>query len=252
MIRWGSYLAMGDSFTEGVDDPHPAGHYRGWADRFAEHLANVRPDLRYANLAVRGKLLREIVDEQLPPALAARPELVTLAGGGNDLLRPNLRMDNLMTLYDRAVGQLRDACCEVVLFGTVDPGDLPLLRHLRARFARFNEGLDDIAARHECTVIELWRLPPLADVRAWSADRLHLSPEGHRRVALYVCSQLEVDVDDDWRTPWPPAQPAPWWSRRYDDARWTRDHLAPWIARRLRRRTSGVQWQAKRPQLQPL
>src|SRR5215470_18198178 len=80
VLRWGSYLAMGDSFTEGVDDPHPAGHYRGWADRFAEHLAAGRPDLRYANLAVRGKLLREIVDQQLPPALRARPELVTLAG----------------------------------------------------------------------------------------------------------------------------------------------------------------------------
>jgi len=154
--------------------------------------------------------------------------------------------------YDRAVGQLRDAGCEVVLFGTADPGDLPILRRLRAKFARFNERLNEVAARHECSVIELWRLPVLADARAWSTDRLHLSAEGHRRVALYVCSRLKVEVGEDWRTPWPPAQPIPWWIRRRDDARWTRDHLVPWIARRLRGRSSGDEVQAKRPQLQPL
>jgi hypothetical protein len=155
-------------------------------------------------------------------------------------------------VFDSAVGQLRDAGCEVVLFGTADPGDLPVLRHLRTKFARFNERLNEVAARHECTVIELWRLPPLADARAWSADRLHLSAEGHRLVALYVCAQLGVDVDEDWRAPWPPARPIPWWSRRYDDARWAKDHLMPWVARRLRRRSSGDEFQAKRPQLQPL
>ena len=251
-MRWGSYLAMGDSFTEGLDDPDPAGHFRGWADRFAAHLAATRPELRYAHLAVRGKLLREIVREQLPVALEARPELVTLAGGGNDLLRPGTDVGSLMTLFDRAAAALRDAGCDVVLFGGADPGDRPVLRRLRGPVSRYNAELRMVAKRHDCTFVDLWRLPALADVRAWSSDRLHLSAEGHRRVALYVGEQLGLDAADDWRTPWPPAQPLPWWSQRFDDARWARQHLAPWIARRLRGQSSGDTVQAKRPRLQPL
>lgn len=252
MPPWGSYLAMGDSFTEGLDDPDPAGSYRGWADRFAEHLAAAAPGVRYANLAVRGKLLREIVDEQLPVALRARPELVTLAGGGNDLLRPGTNPSGLMALFEQAVTRLRGAGCEVVLFSAADPGDRPVLRRLRGRLATFNDELCAIAERHGCPMIDLWRLPALADVRAWSTDRLHLSAEGHRRVALYVGAQLGVDIDGDWSTPWPPARPLPWWSQRYDDVRWTGNHLLPWIARRLRGQTSGDSVQPKRPELHPL
>lgn len=252
MSRWGSYLAMGDSFTEGLDDPAPAGGFRGWADRFAEHLAASRPGLRYANLAVRGKLLRQIVAEQLPVALAAKPELVTLAGGGNDLLRPGTDLNTLTTLFDDAVGQLRDAGCHVILFTGADPGNRPVLRRLRGKIAAFNQRLHAVADRHGCTMVDMWQLPALTDVRAWSADRLHLSAEGHRRVALYVCSRLDLAADDDWSTPWPPAQPIPLWTQRYDDLRWAKDHLLPWIARRLRGHSSGDEQQAKRPRLQPL
>jgi lysophospholipase L1-like esterase len=252
MTGWGSYLAMGDSFTEGLDDPGPAGGYRGWADRFAEHLAASRPDLRYANLAVRGKLLRQIISEQLPVALAARPELVSLAGGGNDLLRPGVDLDSVAALFDDAVAQLRGVGGHVVLFTGADPGNRPVLRRLRGKIVKFNQLLRDIGDRHGCTVVDMWRLPALADVRAWSADRLHLSAEGHRRVALYTCEQLGVATDGDSRAPWPPAQPLAWWAQRYDDVRWTKDHLVPWIARRLRGQSSGDGLQAKRPQLHPL
>lgn len=252
MTAWRSYLAMGDSFTEGLDDPGPAGGYRGWADRFAEHLASIRPDLRYANLAVRGKLLRQIVREQLPVALAAKPELVTLAGGGNDLLRPRVGVDALMTLFDHAVGQLRAEGCHVVLFTGADPGNRPVLRRLRGKIAKFNHLLREVSERHECTLVDMWRLAALADPRAWSTDRLHLSADGHRRVALYVCEQLGITVGGDSREPWPPAKPLPWWTQRYDDVRWTKDYLVPWVARRLRGQSSGDGLEAKRPQLHPL
>jgi lysophospholipase L1-like esterase len=49
-----SFVALGDSFTEGVGDPYPDGTFRGWADRFAAQLAAASPGLRYANLAIRG------------------------------------------------------------------------------------------------------------------------------------------------------------------------------------------------------
>src|ERR1700761_495142 len=90
-----SFIALGDSFTEGLNDTAPDGGFRGWADRLAGLLAAEYPGPRYANLAVRGRLLREIVAEQVPAAAALAPTLVSLGGGGNDILRPGSDADTL-------------------------------------------------------------------------------------------------------------------------------------------------------------
>ena len=68
--------ALGDSFTEGLmDEVGPDGRHRGWADRVAQALAErARADgadgIEYANLAVRGRLVRQVVAEQVPAAVA--------------------------------------------------------------------------------------------------------------------------------------------------------------------------------------
>ena len=73
-----SLVALADSFSEGVGDPWPDGRTcRGWADRLAEILAAQTPGLRYANLAIRGKTLAEVLGDQVPAAVAMRPDLVT-------------------------------------------------------------------------------------------------------------------------------------------------------------------------------
>ena len=82
MSTWNSFIAIGDSFTEGLDDWRPDGTPRGWADRVAEHLAADRPGFRYANLAVRGKLLDQIVDDQVPVAERLAPDLITFSAAG--------------------------------------------------------------------------------------------------------------------------------------------------------------------------
>ena len=89
------YVAIGDSFTEGVGDPDPErpNGLRGWADRVAEVLAAATPDFGYANLAVRGRKLPAILAEQVEPAVALSPDLVTIHGGGNDVLRPRVDLD---------------------------------------------------------------------------------------------------------------------------------------------------------------
>lgn len=67
--RYTSFVAVGDSFTEGMSDGLPDGSYRGWADLLAARLADGSPGFRYANLAVRGKLIGQIADEQCGPAV---------------------------------------------------------------------------------------------------------------------------------------------------------------------------------------
>ncbi len=259
-LRVGSYIALGDSFSEGVGDELPDGSCRGWADRLAQRLAVSQPGLRYANLAIRGKMLQQVVNEQLAPALAMRPDLVSLAAGGNDLLRPRADPDALAISMAGIVAELTAAGGRVVLFTGFDTGGFPLLRMIRGKAAAFNGHLRAIAAKHGCLLVDLWPMEVLADERAWAPDRLHLSPEGHRRVALAVCEVLGVPGGEDWREPFPPEVPArtgylgvpAWLSARRADLDWARDYGVPWVRRRLAGTSSGDGMTAKRPDLLPL
>jgi len=151
-----SFVAIGDSFTEGVGDPAPGGGYLGWADRFAGLLAAQYPGLRYANLAVRGRLLRQIVADQVPAAVAMSPGLVSMAGGGNDIIRPGGDPDTLAELFDVAVARLRQAGCRVLIFTGADPLGIPVLRLLRGRIA--NTLGEAVADRDEGrSTREIWK-----------------------------------------------------------------------------------------------
>ncbi len=253
-----SYLAIGDSFTEGVGDLDAAGRCRGWADRFAELLAAHSPGARYGNLAIRGKLLGQVAAEQVPAAIALRPDLVSLAAGGNDLLRPRADPDSLAAVFDDAVRRMRGAGSQVLLFTGFDPGTFPLLRMIRGKAAAYNSNLREIASRRDCLLVDLWTMTVLADLRMWCDDRLHLAPEGHRRVALRVCEAVGVPVDADWRELPPGSAAVPgarsaagWLTARRRDARWARAHAAPWVSRRLRGVSSGDGIEPKRPELLP-
>jgi lysophospholipase L1-like esterase len=248
-----SYVAIGDSFTEGLADAGPDGTYRGWADRLAAHLTVAQDGVvHYANLAIRGKLLGQVAAEQVEPAIALGPDLVSVAAGGNDLIRPSgADPEQLASVFEGAVVRLQDAGVRVLLV-TGFPPPFPLLRRVRGRVALYNLHLRAIADRQGCLVVDLWAMPPLRDPRAWSQDRLHLSSDGHRRIALRAAEVLGVPVGQDWREPHPAADPVDRADRLRADLRWTREHLMPWIGRRLRGRSSGDGISAKRPDLAPL
>jgi lysophospholipase L1-like esterase len=249
-----SFVALGDSFTEGVGDPYPDGTHRGWADRFAAHLADSVTGVTYANLAVRGKLLSQVVAEQVPLAAAVSPDLVSIAAGGNDLLRPKADPDALAATFEAGVAALRAAGSQVMLFTGFDPGGFPLIRLIRGKAAAFNAQLRVVAARHDCLHVDLWSMRVLADPREWCADRLHLAPDGHRRVALRACEVAGISVPADWRVPLAPdrAVALSWASARREDIQWARTYAAPWLGRRLRGVSSGDGLEPKRPALRPL
>lgn len=257
MVRaqWTSFVAIGDSFTEGMDDPRGDGTYRGWADRVAEVLAGQVPDFRYANLAVRGRLFEPIVNEQVPPALAmlTPASLVSFVGGGNDALRPGFDLPTIAQGLDRVIGRLADTGATVLMLTAADVTfQMPAKRMMRERAEAFNEVIRQIAARHGAVLADLWRDPGFVDRRMWSVDRLHLSPTGHRRAAARVLTALGVAADPAWTAELPPAEPLPWLSARGEDLRWTGRYFAPWIKRRLTGRSSGDGITAKRPTLAPV
>ncbi len=257
-----SFVALGDSFTEGLNDAATGGRYRGWADRLAGMMAAEYPGLQYANLAVRGKLLRQIVAEQVPAAVAMSappPGLVSIAGGGNDIIRPGGDPDTLAELFDAAVARLRASGCRVLIFTGADLVGFPVMRLLRGRIAAYNMHLRSIADERGCDLVDLWSMRFLRDLSAWSPDRLHMTSQSHQRVALRACEVLGLPVTEDWRVPpvddLRPIYEAPrggWLEARRDDARWAREYLGPWVNRRLHGVSSGDGRSAKRPQLSPV
>lgn len=253
-MRWGSYVAVGDSFTEGLDDPRPSGGgYRGWADLVAARLADGRADFRYANLAVRGRLFRAIVAEQVPPALDMRPDLVSFAGGGNDALRRSFDPPRLIATFDEVVRRFRAAGADVVLFRFADVSKrLPGKRIILPRVAILNGAVGEVAEKYGATLVDLWSDGEFANPLLWSVDRLHLSSAGHLRVAAHVLTALGVPPDPDWFVMAGPVPRRSWVSARGADLRWAGQHLAPWLRRRVTGRSSGDTVAAKRPTLSPI
>nr|WP_218910318.1 SGNH/GDSL hydrolase family protein [Nocardioides thalensis] len=253
VVTFQRYVALGDSFTEGIGDHDPSrpNGCRGWADRFAEVLAASDPAFGYANLAIRGRKLPEIIAEQLEPALALRPDLVTIHGGGNDVLRPKVDIDALAASYDEAVGRLAASGAKVVMFTIADPGLNPVIKMIRGRTAIFNEWVREIADRHGATVVDMWRMRGWKVSEVMDDDRLHLNAVGHQAIAIAVLDALGIEH------PLEELEPAatPVLTRReqrHADLSWARTHLVPWVHRRVTGRSSGDGVEPKRPTLSPI
>ena len=247
------YVALGDSFTEGVGDhdaTRPNG-VRGWADRVAEVLAGRTDDFGYANLAIRGRKLDAILAEQVEPAIALAPDLVTVYAGGNDILRPKVDVDGLVARYGEAVGRLTATGATVLVFTGFDLGFAPVFRHLRGRVATYNELVREVADEHGATIVDYWRRREYRDARLWDVDRMHMSAAGHERMAAIVLDTLGVDHDITPRE----LGPLPEMDRRQRrdaDLAWARAHAAPWVQRRLRGTSSGDGLTPKHPTLTPM
>ena len=250
---WSRYVAMGDSFTEGVGDPEPGspGGLRGWADRVAEELSAGHEDFAYANLAVRGLLLHQILTEQVGPALDLRPDLITLNAGGNDLLFHRSDPDKLALELDAGVKVLAATGATILLFAGPDWGATPVLGHTRGKVAIFNENMRIIAARHDAVIADLWALRQLTNPQMWDPDRLHFSPLGQHTIAMMVLDTLNVPHTLEPMIP--KALPSRTWREaRADDIVWAREHLVPWVLQRLTQRLADDNRHPKRPDPGPV
>ncbi|MFW0788919.1 SGNH/GDSL hydrolase family protein [Gordonia sp. CPCC 205333] len=233
------YVALGDSFTEGVGDDdlaRPNG-VRGWADRVAEELGRTH-DVEYSNLAIRGWLLDQIVDTQLDRAIELKPDLITISAGGNDMLRPGFDVDAVIARYDALLSRLATTGAQIVVFTMVDGSSFPVFRHLGGRALPFNAAIREMVRRHNGTLADFFAFDGFDDPRMWSWDRLHLNTAGHTLMAANVLDVLGVEHS----APRPALGPQPsssLVSRRINDAVWTRKFLLPWIGRRLRGTSSG-------------
>lgn len=252
-------MALGDSFTEGLHDPDPReqDQYVGWADRLAAALA-VRNDgvgapFGYANLAIRGRLIDAVIEEQLLPALALEPDLVSLSAGGNDVLRPRVSLTAVMRRLEGAVETVRATGADVLLVTAPDVSWSPLVNRVHPRMAEYTASLWAVGQRTGSFVVDIYTLKALHDARMWGPDRIHFSTEGHTRIAAQALWTLGLEVEDDaWTTPLEKLPPPGRLESLQADREWVASTLRPWIRRRIRGESSGDGRVPKRPRVTPV
>lgn len=240
--RWGRYVALGDSLTEGLGDTSrmPAGECRGWADRLAQLLAHAgsagRHPFRYANLAVRSKRVADVITEQLPRALALRPDLVSIFVGANDLVGAGPDPKALADAVADAVRELRATGADVLLVTPLLPRRR-VAKLLAPRFAAYASHLRRVAAENGALLLDLDAFPLLGEPTMWASDRVHLRSAGHRHLAY--CAAALLGVPDAG------ALEALDAALHTDDdvpmgtAEWLRRDVVPWAGRRMRGRAAG-------------
>lgn len=230
--RFERYVAIGDSSTEGLDDPDGAGGYRGWADRLAARLAASQGGIRYANFGVRGLRTAEVRARQLAPALALAPDLASVFCGTNDVIARAFDPEGVAADVEHMQRAFVSRGASVVTFTLPDLTPvMPLARLLAGRVARLNDALRRAADRSGARLVDFARVEVATDPRLWSEDRIHANAAGHARIAHALAHALALPgADASWREPLRPASAPGVLARARAEARWMRRHLLPWLA----------------------
>jgi lysophospholipase L1-like esterase len=252
--RFERYVAIGDSSTEGLDDPDGHGGYRGWSQRLAERIAQTQGGLLYANLAIRGRTTRRIRDEQLAPALAMRPDLATVFSGTNDVVARRFDLAAVTADMEHLQRALVQGGATVLTFTLPDLTPvLPLARPLAPRIRAMNEALRSAASRTGAILVDFAAYPVATDPRLWSEDRFHANALGHERIAQALAHALGLPgADEAWQEPLPGEPFGSRAERWRADLQWTSRHLWPWMARSLFGKAAERSRSPRRPELAPI
>ncbi|MFF8770238.1 SGNH/GDSL hydrolase family protein [Kitasatospora sp. NPDC015120] len=228
------FVALGDSLTEGIGDPIADG-WRGWAALLARSLAPPQAGVEFTNLARSGALTTDLTTEQLPAAIALRPQFAAVVAGGNDTLRSGFDVGRTTTALDTVLGRLTGSGAVVLTACLPDPGALlrlprPLARPLARRMRAVNTVVHALSARHRAVHLHIADLPWTAQRRLLSVDRLHPSAEGHHLIARGFHQLLATAGRPLGPAPAPePADPPP---GTLSDVWWMATKGTRWIADR--------------------
>jgi lysophospholipase L1-like esterase len=248
------YVAVGDSQTEGLWDGNDTVGFLGFADRLAALIDSFYPGLQYANLAIRGKLVADVLTEQLPQALAMRPDLITVCVGMNDVIQPGNSFGRALTNLEYIYATLADSGATVVTTTFPNVAQfLPLGRLVSGRLARINDAIRTAAQQYDFRLVDLYDAPSMRDLDTWDVDRVHASTKGHMLFAAAAAEALNLPGSNhDWAESGGGPTKLPFGSRTYGKVRWMQEKFMPWVWRRLRGKSSADGRVPKRPNLEPV
>ncbi|HEX7825777.1 MAG TPA: SGNH/GDSL hydrolase family protein [Mycobacterium sp.] len=248
------YVALGDSQTEGLWDGDDTTGVYGFADRLAVMLDELNPGIAYANLAVRSRRIRDVIDDQLPLALAMEPDLITTCIGMNDVTRPGRSFDTALADLDYLHDRLAESGATIVTTTFPDLARiLPVGRFIAGRVVEINHVIRTAATRHSFRLVDLYGAPSMTDPDTWATDRVHGSPRGHALFAAAAAEALGLPGSNhDWAEARPDVVLPGFRSRFVSQALWAQNLLMPWMWRHFRGLSGGTGRGPKRPALDGL
>jgi lysophospholipase L1-like esterase len=193
-----SYAAVGDSVTEGIGEPGEV----AWPIQVAKALDIDEGPRIYARY---GAVSSEVEAEQLGPAIAGEPELMTLVCGANDVIlnvRPDL--DAYAERISRMFARVRENLPGTLLATATYPA--PEFFDLRQRtLSRVLSGLVQVnvacraaAAEHDVLLLDWEGHPGALERENFASDGFHPSPAGHRMAArefiAAISERLSLDL----------------------------------------------------------
>jgi lysophospholipase L1-like esterase len=189
------YLALGDSTGLGVG----AREGGGYPDRLVRLLRPSHPALRLQNLCRSGATAADVLSDQLPAAMRARPRFITLGIGINDV-GLQLPDDAFALNLEELVVRLRKLAAPIVIANIPDLALAPALagavpRALyEKRIEMFNLHVTATAARHALPLVDLHAFsremfPGRAEM--FSADGFHPSDAGYQAWAERMLKVIE-------------------------------------------------------------
>ena len=246
------YVAIGDSQTEGLWDGDDVMGLLGFADRLAAMVDSLWPGLQYANLAIRGKRIGHVLNEQVPRALAMRPDLITVCAGMNDVIQPGRSFGPALLDLERVYAALAESGATVVTTTFPNVAQfLPLGRLVSTRLAQINYAISAAAHRYGFRLVDLYNAPSMRQLDTWAIDRVHASSKGHMLFAAAAAEALNLpDSNHDWAVGGLGPTQRTLRAGAYEQLRWTQESFFPWIWRRLRGLSSADGREPKRPQLE--
>jgi lysophospholipase L1-like esterase len=237
-----SYVALGDSLTEGLGDTDFTRNRlnKGWADRLAGILAaeakQFGEPFEYANLAVRGQTIAEILTSQLEDALRIKPDLVTIMAGANDIMSSRRNHDSIRALLRGAISRLHDQGIQVLVVNTINPAHYPVFAVMARKSREMSDLIEAVAREFEAPVLDLYSLEQFGRMSFWYDDLVHFSNHGHAMIANLAAEKLKLSFRLPEESYEQIAEPK--WGL-FETLRWFTYHVVPFWSRRLRGVSSG-------------
>lgn len=175
------YAALGASDTVGAMSAA-----EGWVPKVYSRMP---AGTRLLNLGESGTLLSEARRRQVPRAVAARPDVITMWLAVNDF-RAFVPLELYSLELDTALSTLRASGAQVYVGNLPDISLLPWVPRdwrsfVRDEVERWNEAISVVAARHGAEVVDLFsdRSELLLHPEYLSHDGFHPSSQGYSRIA---------------------------------------------------------------------
>ncbi len=190
---WKRFVAIGDSFTEGIGDEVEGIVLKSWVDHFVQLCVN---DIEYANFAKRGLVTKEIRSQQLEKALTFKPDLVSLIAGANDVLKGRWNLQTYKNDMEFMIDKLSKTGADIMIANLPDfTVRLPLASEKtsnKEQLLEANEVILSLSREYKLHHVDFWNHHVVNENTLWSKDFIHPNSKGYVKVAELIFNSLPV------------------------------------------------------------